>query len=91
MGFISHPVVKYLLLPMPQQDVINVVDQHEVLGDNEVIKPVPRDLIMIMCQRIEGTVLEGLPFDLSVYNCPQSLSQEAPVGMFSSANCVYSN
>ena len=47
---------------MPQQDVINAVDQHEVLGDNEVIKLVPRDLIMIMCQRIEGTVLGGASF-----------------------------
>ena len=38
-------------------------------------------------------VPQGLPFDFSFHNCPQPLSQKAPVGIFpaADADCVYSN
>lgn len=57
-------MVKYLLLlsVRPNQQVINEADQHNVLGHSEMIKSVPGDLIMIMYQRIEGTVLGRASF-----------------------------
>lgn len=55
MGLISHPVMKYLFRSS-WQDTINVMDQHDVLGDSKMIKSVPGDLITIICQRIEGIV-----------------------------------
>lgn len=72
----------YSLCIRPSQyDVINIADQRHVLGNSEMMRSVPRDLITIICQRIEGTV-PGLLFVLSFHNCPQSLNQEAPVGIF---------
>lgn len=54
-----------------QRDVINVADQYDGLGDNEMITSMPRDFIMVMCPIIEGTVT-GAFFWPSFHNCAQS-------------------
>ena len=44
MGLICHPVRKYLLRSSRHDD-INVLHQQDVLGDSDMIKSVPGDLI----------------------------------------------